>query len=226
MNLSFAAGALAIALVASTPGAASNAIIVGDSIGVGVSMAAGVPRLAHNSVTIRSSDALAQLKRAPRDSVTFVSLGANDAVGSLAGVERSVDKLLAAARDANLRLVWIGPPCVMKPWNRNVVKLDEMLRNRLVGQATYVSIADQGLCDKSLRAGDGVHFNMRGYSLLWDRARDAAGVEIDSAASKRRSKAAPHEAARDAEQPRTVFVRAATPTEPATADAKTAGDAK
>jgi hypothetical protein len=213
-------------LAGADPSLASQAIVIGDSIGVGVSMAAGVPRLAHNSVTIRGSDALSQLRRAPRDSVAFISLGANDAAGSLAGVERGVDKLVAAAKDANLRAVWIGPPCVMKPWNTNVVKLDEILKNRLAGRMAYVSIADRELCDRSLRAGDGVHFNMRGYSLLWERAREAAGVEIDARPAQNESRAQRRADREDREEKKAEIVRAATSPETLPETARTASDAK
>ncbi len=172
--------AFAAILAGAAPAQASKAIVLGDSIGVGVSMAAGVPRLAHNSVSIRSADALSQLKRAPHGSVAFLSLGTNDAVGSIAGVEKGVDRIIDVARSAELQVVWIGPPCVTKSWNSNVVKLDAILKKRLAGQITYVSIADPNLCDRSLRAGDGVHFTMKGYSILWARAREAAGVAIES----------------------------------------------
>lgn len=177
-------GALFFAFVASlggsAPAQASKAIVLGDSIGVGVSMAAGVPRLAHNSVSIRSADAISQIQRAPRGSIAFLSLGTNDAVGSIAGVEKGVDRIVDAARSADVHVVWIGPPCVTKAWNTNVMKLDAILKQRLAGQITYVSAADPNLCDRSLRAGDGVHFTMKGYSILWARAREAAGVPIES----------------------------------------------
>lgn len=222
-RMAYAAGAL---ILGAGPGLASKAIIIGDSIGVGVSMAAGVPRLAHNSVTIRSSDALAQLKRAPHDSVAFISLGANDAVGSLAGVEKSVDKLVAAAKDAHLRAVWIGPPCVMKPWNKNVVRLDEILKTRLAGQIAYVSIADAQLCDRSLRSSDGVHFNMRGYSVLWERAREAAGVEIETGSPQREKTMRRRADAQDARPEDAEILRAAAASEPRLESARAGGDSK
>jgi hypothetical protein len=163
-----------------SPSHASNAVVIGDSIGVGISMAGHVPRLAHNSVTIRSADALSQLKRVPHDSVAIISLGTNDAVGSIKGVESGIDKIVAIAKSEDLHVVWIGPPCVRKDWNKNVVKLDEILKTRLAGKIPYVSAADSALCEGDLRAGDGVHFNMRGYSMLWARASEAAGVPIEA----------------------------------------------
>ncbi len=159
---------------------AAPGIVLGDSIGVGVSMASGLPRLAHNSVTIRSANAIEQVRRTPHDTVAFLSLGTNDAVGSITGVTDGIDRIVAAAQRANVNLIWIGPVCVRKSWNTNVVKLDELLRQRLAGRIRYVSLADEELCDASLRGGDGVHFNMRGYQLLWSKVRAAAGVDIET----------------------------------------------
>jgi hypothetical protein len=175
-----ALGGLIALLSCASPSLASKAIVIGDSIGVGISMAGHVPRLAHNSVTIRSADALSQLKRVPHDSVAIISLGTNDAVGSIKGVESGIDKIVEVAKSEDLHVVWVGPPCVRKAWNKNVVKLDEILKQRLEGKFPYVSAADSSLCDGDLRAGDGVHFNMRGYSMLWARASEAAGVPIEA----------------------------------------------
>ena len=184
-------GGLVALLSCASQSHASKAVVIGDSIGVGISMAGHVPHLAHNSVTIRSADALSQLKRVPHGSVAIISLGTNDAVGSIKGVESGIDKIVAVAKSEDLHVVWIGPPCVRKDWNKNVVKLDEILKARLAGKIPYVSAADTALCDGGLRAGDGVHFNMRGYSMLWARASEAAGVPLeadqaDEATSKRK----------------------------------------
>ncbi|MEA2855825.1 MAG: hypothetical protein QOH98_146 [Methylobacteriaceae bacterium] len=180
-NLLFSACCVAAVLLPGSAAHAAPGIVLGDSLGVGVSMAAGVPRLAHNSVAIRSADALEQIKRTPQGTVAFISLGTNDAVGSINNVEPGIDRIIDTAKSAGVKLVWIGPPCVFKPWNSNVEKLDGILKRKLAsGPVAYVSIADSAVCDKSLRAGDGVHFNMRGYAMLWGRAREAAGVAIDA----------------------------------------------
>jgi len=166
------------------PAWSARGIVLGDSIGVGVSMASGLSRLAHNSVFIHSPDALAQIRRAPEGSVVFLSLGTNDAVGQIsAGVARSIDRIVAAADAARVRLVWIGPVCVLKDWNKNVVKLDAILRQKLSGRATYVSVADQSFCEPGLHGGDGVHFSMRGYQMVWAKAQAAIDEPIEGGAS-------------------------------------------
>jgi hypothetical protein len=170
----------ALSIFSNSPAYSAPGIVLGDSIGVGVSMASGLRRLARNSVSIRSSNAIAQIRRAPRDVIAFLSLGTNDAVGSIAGVSGGIDRIIDAADRAGIHLVWIGPPCVLKPWNRNVEKLDAVLKQKLAGRVTYVSIADQQICNRNLRAADGVHFTMGGYEILWARARAAAGAPIDA----------------------------------------------
>jgi hypothetical protein len=174
---SLARGLLGIMVASSA--SAKPAVVLGDSIGVGISMVAGLPRLAHNSVSIRSADTLAQIKRTPAETVAFLSLGTNDAVGSIAGVERGIDRIVEAARQANIKLVWVGPPCVLQRWNVTALRLDAILRGRLADKVPYVSLADPDVCLRSLRAGDGVHFNMRGYALLWSRASGAVEGPFD-----------------------------------------------
>lgn len=174
--------------------------MLGDSIGVGISMASGAPRFAHNGVAIRSADAIAQIRRAPKGSVAILSLGTNDAVGSIAGVEQAIDRIVSAVQETGNPVVWVGPPCVLKSWNTNVVKLDQILRARLSGKAGifYVSVADEAVCSRDLRAKDGVHFTMRGYGLLWARARQAAGLSEGVADRPQRDPSAPSKSRRPA----------------------------
>ena len=157
--------------------AGTGPTVLGDSIGIGLSMASGAPRLAHEGVAIRSSAALAQLHRVPDRSVVVLSLGTNDAVGSIRGVEGAIDRIRAVAERNDLRVVWLGPPCVFKSWNGTAERLDAVLKERLGAdnRVRYVSAADPAVCDRSLRAGDGVHFTMRGYAMLWKRVVAAEG---------------------------------------------------
>ena len=170
------------ALLAASPALSAPGLVLGDSIGVGVSLASGVKRLAHNSVTIGREDILGQIAQVPVGTVAFVSLGTNDAVGSIKGVGPRVDKVLAAVDAAGITAVWIGPACVIQPWNSTVGELDKLLSDRLAGRMAYVSIADANFCDSSIRGADGVHFTFAGYKRIWSVALAAAGVEIDASA--------------------------------------------
>lgn len=188
---------LAVALWAGAALLPANAnparvIILGDSIGVGLSLAGGSQRLAANSVAIRSNEIMEQLRRVDPSQVAVVSLGTNDAVGHLKGVEKAIDQIVDHVNRNNLRVVWMGPPCVNKAWNANVVQLDRILQERLrrASRITYVSVADQNYCDRNLRAGDGVHFTMKGYGLLWAHVKDKSGIKIDDPVVAR-AKAAP-----------------------------------
>jgi hypothetical protein len=70
---------------------------------------------------------------------------------------------------------------VFKNWDDSAKALDGVLAGILAQEGvTYVSMRDDALCSRSLRAGDGVHFTMKGYRMMWDRAIAASG-EADSA---------------------------------------------
>lgn len=170
----------ALAALACGPARAAPGLVLGDSIGVGVSLASGVRRLAHNSVTIGREDILGQIALVPAGTVAFISLGTNDAVGSIKGVGPRVDKVIAAVEAAGVKAVWIGPACVIQPWNTTVSELDAALSKKLSGRMPYVSIAEEGFCDAAIRGHDGVHFTMPGYRRIWTLARAAAGVQIDA----------------------------------------------
>lgn len=157
--------------------AAADALVIGDSLGVGVSMVSGLKRLARNSVAIRGGGILAQIEQAPPRSTVFMSLGTNDAVGRVEGLDAEIGQIVAAARRGDVKLVWIGPPCVTKDWDSRAAKLDGILRARTAGTAvTYVGTRDASLCSPALRAKDGVHFTARGYGLIWAKAAAAAGL--------------------------------------------------
>jgi len=176
----------------------SRVIILGDSIGVGLSLAGGSQRLAANSVGIRSNQIIEQLSRVDASQVAVVSLGTNDAVGHLRGVEKAIDQIIETVNRKNLRVVWMGPPCVNKDWNTNVVQLDRILQERLrrAPRITYVSVADQNYCDRNLRASDGVHFTMKGYGLLWSHVKDKSGIKTDEPAVTRARVAPPYTSAK------------------------------
>jgi len=162
---------------------AANEDVPGDSLGVGIAMAAGFENRAANSVSIRAGSAVEQLRKLRPGSTVFMSLGTNDAVGSIKGLEKGIDRIIETANASRLKLTWIGPPCVNKPWDTRAVELDGILRARLAGTAiTYVSMRDPSLCTPAVRSSDGVHFNMEGYRGMWAKAAAASGYQVASVA--------------------------------------------
>lgn len=171
---------LTAALVALQPSLASI-YVGGDSLGVGVHLASKAPSVATESVRITSKAPVSQIYDVPKGSTLFLSLGTNDAVGGVLKVQKSVDAILSAAADRNIRVIWLGPPCVFKNWDDDAKALDGILAGIMAQEGvTYVSMRDDALCARSLRAGDGVHFTMKGYRMMWDRAIAASG-EADTA---------------------------------------------
>lgn len=181
---------------------AANEVVTGDSLGVGIAMASGFENRAANSVSIRGGKALDQLRRVRPGSTVYMSLGTNDAVGSIKGLEKGIDQLVQTAQASRLKLVWIGPPCVNKQWDKRAAELDGLLRARLAGTGvTYVSMRDANLCSPSVRSKDGVHFNMEGYRAMWSKAAAATGYRVASLAADRAEAPARAEPPARAEEP-------------------------
>ena len=179
MHLRPAIFALSLLAISASAAAASPAVI-GDSLGVGVSMASGLKGHAANGVTIRGPRVIEQIKKLSPGTVAYMSLGTNDAVGPVKGS----DSVIAAAERARVKLVWLGPPCVHTAWDKNAHELDGMLRERLaVAKVTYVSMRDTQICSNELHARDGVHLTRRGYSYMWAKAQSAAAVRVASVES-------------------------------------------
>ena len=195
----FALVSLCLALPASAH-AADSGRVIGDSIGVGVSWAAKIPSTARNSVSIYSGAIMEQLNAAQKGETVFLSLGTNDAVGGALDVKAKVAAIVADADKLGVKLVWIGPPCVLKPWEEYAKKLDAELASSLQGtSATFVSTQGPEFCDASVHAPEGVHFNMTGYSRIWRKASAAVGftggsgaVVAEAAAPAHPGKAKPH----------------------------------
>ena len=171
-------------LLLAPAGAAASPAVIGDSLGVGVSMVSGVKGHAANGVSIRGPRVIEQIRKLAPGTVAYMSLGTNDAVGSVKGLEKSIDAVIAAAERGRVKLVWLGPPCVNKAWDKNARELDVMLRGRLTAaKVTYVSMRDSQLCSNELHARDGVHLTMKGYSYMWAKAQSAAAVRVASVES-------------------------------------------
>jgi hypothetical protein len=178
------AGGVVIAFLAGVvpAGAAETGVVLGDSEGVGVAQASGLKGLARISVHIRGPKAVQQINQAPAGATAFLVLGSNDAEGSIKALDASIDAIVQAAAARNIKLVWVGPPCVRRSWNGRVRELDQMLQRRFAGSSVkYVSMVDEKICSGVFQGGDGVHMTSKGYSYMWEKARTAAGLPATSA---------------------------------------------
>ncbi|MGD0642052.1 MAG: GDSL-type esterase/lipase family protein [Roseiarcus sp.] len=176
-----------LALAAPSAALADDVRIIGDSIGEGVHMVANYPSPANRfNVAIYTPFIFQQLREMPRGATVIMSLGTNDAVGGAGAldVHKRVEEIVAAADAQGVKLYWLGPPCVLKPWETYSKKLDEILAAQLAGTpVTYLSLQDPSFCERSLHAGDGVHFTMAGYARMWQIAASAAGIPVVVAAA-------------------------------------------
>ena len=165
---------LASALLPFAAGASTDAYVLGDSIGEGVAIASGLKKLAHISVHIRGPKAIAQINQTPVGSIAFIVLGTNDADGSIKNIEKSIDDVVAAGERRKLRMIWLGPPCVRRPFDVQSRQLDQILKDRLAGTpVTYISMRDQQICSGVFHEPDGVHLTMKGYRYMWQKTENA-----------------------------------------------------
>jgi hypothetical protein len=157
---------------------ATGELVLGDSLGVGVKIASGHAGPARLSQFIRNDQILAQIEQVPTGATAVLVLGTNDSAGSVKGLETNIDNIVRAVESRKINLVWVGPPCVRKSWDKNSRELDALLAARLASTTIkYVSLrSDQALCSGQYTGGDGVHLNLAGYSLVWNKARVIAGL--------------------------------------------------
>jgi len=171
-----AGGSVVLAALATAQ--AATTIILGDSLGEGLAEVSHLQSFAKISVHIRGAKALDQVRRAPENSTAFVVLGTNDAEGSITNLDKSIDDILSLAAKKRMKLVWIGPPCVHRPWDTRARELDKMLAAKLPPRGvTYVPMRDAAFCTGGLHEPDGVHLKTKGYAYMWDKARRVAGFE-------------------------------------------------
>ena len=176
---------IAICGTLTSPASAADEIrVIGDSIGEGIHLATNYPSPANRfNVAIYTPNIFQQIKEMPEGAKVFMSLGTNDAVGGLVDQKKRVEAIVAAAQAQKIQLYWLGPPCVLKPWEVSSRKLDEALAAQLAGTSvTYISLQESAFCEAALHAGDGVHFTMAGYSRMWQKAATVAGVPVVAAA--------------------------------------------
>ena len=171
---------LLLAGVAPAAGRAEEVRIIGDSIGEGLHLASDVPSPANRfNVAIYTPKIFEQIRDMPRGANVVMSLGTNDAVAGLDEQQPRILQIVAAAREQGIKLTWLGPPCVRTAWEAHSAKLDTVIAATLADTSVaYVSAQAPEFCAPGLHAGDGVHFTMAGYRLLWQKAASVAGIPI------------------------------------------------
>lgn len=204
-KISVAALAAGLILALGASAQAAGELVLGDSFGVGVKAASGRTGPARLSVFIRNGGVLSQFSAVPSGATAFLVIGTNDSAAGIKGIEKNIDDVVRTADARRIKLIWIGPPCVKKPWDANAAALDRMLATRLASTSVkYVSIRDETLCSGVL-GGDGVHMSFKGYQYIWNKARIAAGLPDDGTGDKVKVAAAPaKDAAPKAEKPARV----------------------
>jgi hypothetical protein len=213
--------ALCFLLAFAAPAAAfaQDVRIIGDSIGEGVHLASNVPSPANRfNVAIYTPFIFQQIRDMPHGATVVMSLGTNDAVAGALDVRGRVQAIVAAAETQGVKLYWLGPPCVLKPWETNSKKLDELLQAQLAGTSvTYLSLQDPSFCAPGLHAGDGVHFTMAGYARMWQKAAAAAGlpVVVASASEHKPVVRAPHKPRKKKRKTKGPVAQPSTPAPPA-----------
>jgi lysophospholipase L1-like esterase len=190
-----------IALAVLPPAAMSFAggtYVLGDSIGDGLATTMGFNNLAQIGIHIRGPKALAQIARTPPGSTAYIFLGTNDAEGSLKNIDKSIDDILDAAAQRQLTVVWVGPHCVRKAWDKQASALDEILRNRLAKTSVkYIGTRDATICSGKFLEPDGVHLTGKGYRYMWamiDSGVGTANTAVASAPQKPNDAAKPNDA--------------------------------
>ncbi len=186
--------ALLLLLAGVVPAAAraEEVRIIGDSIGEGLHLASSVPSPANRfNVAIYTPKIFEQIREMPRGANVIMSLGTNDAVAGLDEQQQRIGQIVAAAREQGIKLTWLGPPCVRTAWEVHSEKLDKVIAATLAETpVAYVSAQTPEFCAPGLHAGDGVHFTMAGYRLLWQKAASVAGIPILEAAASDQKPAA------------------------------------
>jgi hypothetical protein len=168
---------LAVPAAATSP--PGDGYVLGDSLGEGVAEVSHLKGLAHVSVHIRGPRTLEQFAQTPPNATVFLVLGTNDANGTIARLDKSINDIVQAAQQKNIKLIWLGPPCVRQSWDTRARDLDAMLQARFAGTAIrYVSMRDPELCSGALQEPDGVHLKTKGYVHRWEKAAAAAGYAL------------------------------------------------
>ena len=145
---------------------------------LGVSRAGHLKNLSKISIHIRGRKMLEQIAQTPPGSTVFLVLGTNDAEGSIARLDKSIDDIVAGDREeehhadlarAALRAQGVGHPRARA--RRHAARAGS--QNTAV---RYVSMRDDVMCSGAFHERDGVHLKMKGYAHMWEKARDGFGL--------------------------------------------------
>jgi hypothetical protein len=185
-------GAAVLAAAAGpSPALAAEGIFIGDSIAASIAQTVGIKSTAHHSVSLRKvapKNIARQLTHLPKGAVVLMGLGLNDAAIPVKGMSADIEWVIAGALGTGEKIVWVGPPCVLKRWDNRAKEMDDYLRERLASTTIqYVSLRDPEICQRAMRTGDGEHFTIAGYRYVWEKIRRdstyAASIEVPQRAA-------------------------------------------
>ena len=176
-------GVVLLAMGGLSPLQAAEGFFIGDSIAAAAAQTIGMRGVARHSVSLRRNAIAPQFGRVPKGAVALMSLGLNDAAIPVQAMRKDIETVIEGAQRTGERIVWIGPPCVLKSWDRRAKEMDDYLRHRLATTSIqYVSLRDPQICRPAMRTSDGEHFTDAGYRYVWQKIqRDstfAAEVEL------------------------------------------------
>lgn len=136
--------------------------MLGDSIGVGIAQTGHMKSFA--KVGAPTSAIIQQIKRVPNGSDVYISSGTNDAVAGKTELKSSVDAIFLYAKQHNIKVTWIGPPCVKTSWNYKAEKLEAWMHSYIQNLGRYINL--MSACSMP-RAKDGIHYTANGYATLY-----------------------------------------------------------
>lgn len=156
-------------LTFSTASRAENILLVGDSLGVGMS-----PRLTKLGrdvgITVKShvksgttvhywTPRIEKILQETKPELVLVSLGTNDGLADLKTLQHDVCHFVWAVDTSGAKLVWLGPPMISK---KLIPRLDQVRGTIMdeVGMDRYLGLDGHEV----QRAGDGIHATGKGYA--------------------------------------------------------------
>lgn len=185
------AAAVLAAAAGPSPARAADGFFIGDSIAASIAQTVGIKSIAHHSVSLRKAapkNIARQLASLPKGSIVLMGLGLNDAAIPVKGLRTDIEWVIVGALTTGEKIVWVGPPCVLKRWDARAKEMDDYLRQRLASTTIqYVSLRDPQICQPGMRTGDGQHFTIAGYRYVWEKIRRdstyATSIEVPTRAT-------------------------------------------